>query len=1166
MIVVVTPEGAPGTARIRLCGELVVELEGRRVESLLEGRDARLALAHLAAQGSQPVERAELGDVLGLRRDDPAAGAALERALAELAGVLGERLVAEDAHVLVRLPADAWIDVRAAEEAARAADDALEAGDPARAADEAQRALTLLDEPYLRAFDNPALRRRRREVDDLRSAALHRLASAALALDPPDPGRAEQAAAELVERRPYRDAGHALLMEALVRQGRADEALEVFDRLLARLRDELGREPGPAIQRLRARLLPARRGAAASSGVAAPGSVPLPSALARLDRRPFVDPDRPLDSLRERWEAARLGEGSTVLLSGEAGIGKTRLAARLAAEADADGATVLYGRADEEAVLPYQPFAEALRHYVAHTPGFAEDPELEPVRRELAGLVPELSPAAPEARERSRAERQRHRLFDAVVRVLRRAADERPLLLVLDDLHWADVPTLLLLREVIRLAPETRMLVLATYRDREVDPGGMLARLLADARREDLVDRVPLAGLDAQKTAALVAASGDREPDEGLARALHEQTGGNPFFIEELLCSWDEAPQATLTVPRSVKEVIGHRLERLDEEVVEVLLTAAVLGPSFRLSALVAVAEDADAVAAVDAGVRAGLIAEDPDDPDRFSFSHQLVRETLYERPVAGRRLRLHRVVAEALEEAPLEVLPGELAHHFFVAREVGGAHKAILYLLQAAERATATHAYEEAIAHYERVLTTLELVRPDDLAARADVLRALGHSRWQASEPDPRAAFDEAARVARRIGSAERLAWAALGAGGRLYAPVEPDPEYLALLEEALRELEPDDSALRSRLLARLAENLLVTAELERAVAVARESVAMARRIGEPDALMVALMSLHAALLHVAHTPERRRLLEEALALAGELEADERAALGRHWLVYDLVELGELDEARRRHAELDALARELRQPLYQHSTLAWRCVWAGLAGRFEEGERLARASLELAEGAGDVHAHMHFTAQLFALRREQGRLDELLEDVERLSAGEGPSAQGWRAWLPLAALDAGDEARARAALDDALAGGLERVPPTLSWLSTVASLAEAAATLRSPHVAELRTALAPYGERLVQASFTGCAGSVHRLLGRLAAAQGDRDAAAGHLEAALERHEALGAAPLQARTRCDLAELLCEGGPAERSRADELFAQAAAAAERLGMRGVAARCMAADH
>ena len=263
--------------------------------------------------------------------------------------------------------------------------------------------------------------------------------------------------------------------------------------------------------------------------------------------------------------------------------------------------------------------------------------------------------------------------------------------------------------------------------------------------------------------------------------------------------------------------------------------------------------------------------------------------------------------------------------------------------------------------------------------------------------------------------------------------------------------------------------------------------------------------------------------------------------------------------EARRRHAELELVAEELRQPLYRHSTLAWRSVWTALAGRLDEAEEIARESLQLAEDAVAADAQAHFTAQLVAVRREQGRLDELLPALERL-AGDEPAAVVWRAVLPLAYLDAGDAAAAQAAYDRASGGG---VPKTMLWLTATASLAEAAARLGDAEGgARLYAELEPYGDRLVQWSFTGNAGSVHRLLGRTAAVAGRGEHAREHFEAALARHEELGAAALLARTRCDYGELLLQDGRtrAERSRANRLLREAAVAARRLGMTGIAAR------
>jgi hypothetical protein len=617
-------------------------------------------------------------------------------------------------------------------------------------------------------------------------------------------------------------------------------------------------------------------------------------------------------------------------------------------------------------------------------------------------------------------------------------------------------------------------------------------------------------------------------------------------------------------VPEGVKDVIGRRLDRLPAATLETLTLAAVLGNDFRLAALQAAVTDQsqnELLASLEAAVAERLIVEDPEEVDRFSFTHALVRQTLYQRPIASRRLRLHRNVAVALEAAPLPVHPAELAHHYYQAREVGGAAKAIVYSLKAGEARQAAHAYEDAVAHYERALDTLEMVRRDDAAARCDVLLALGAARWQASEPGPRSTFMQAVELARRLPSSDRLARAALGAGGRFYAPGATDKAYVGLLEETLAALEPGDSVLRVRILARLAEELVFAAPLERARRLAAEAVEMARRLGEASALAAALMGQHAALLHAEHAQERRRVGEQALALAGELEPLELAALARHWLLYDIAELGDLKEARRRQAELDQVAEELQQPLYRHSSLAWRGVWTALAGRFEEAEALARESVRLAEHAGAPDAQEHFTAQLVALRREQGRLHELRPEVERL-AGDDVSSAAWRAVLPLAHLDAGDRMRAQRAYDRAFGGDVAAIPRTMLWLTAMGSLAEAAARLGDPDGgAALYAELEPYADRLVQWSFTGNAGSVHRLLGRTAAVAGRDDAAHTHFEAALERHAALGAEPLLARTRCDFGEFLLLRGPrAERDRALRLLRDAGVAARRLGMTGIATR------
>ena len=542
------------------------------------------------------------------------------------------------------------------------------------------------------------------------------------------------------------------------------------------------------------------------------------------------------------------------------------------------------------------------------------------------------------------------------------------------------------------------------------------------------------------------------------------------------------------------------------------------LGRDFRLDTLEAMVErpGEELLGPLEEALRASVVREDAEHVDRFAFAHALVRETLYDAPAQARRARLHLRAGRALEAAGAP--PGELAHHFFEARDVGGAEAAVEYGAAAARVAVAAHAYEEAAWHLEQALR---------VERRAELLIDLGDVRWQASEPGARAAFDEAAALARSAGAADLLARAALGAGGRFYMPTATDTAYVERLEEALAALGDADGPLRARLLARLAEHLALADTGDRAARLGADAVAMARRGDDDGALAAALMGHHAALLGIEHAPERLQLIDEALAIAERLDAHEVAALALHWRIFDLVELADLAEAQRSHSRLEALARELHQPLYTHAALAWRGEWAHVAGRLDEAERIHRESLRVAQAAGATEARGFFLTQMFAVRRDQGRLGEMLEPIERLARQPGSIGVVWRAPLPLALLQAGETERARAAYDVALAAALEGLPSSLFRLSGLVCVAEACAILGDADGAEpLIERLEPHADRLAQTAFSGCWGSVRRFLGLLHATAGRPDEARAQLEAARELHLTLDAPLLVAVTERDLADV----------------------------------------
>jgi tetratricopeptide (TPR) repeat protein len=388
---------------------------------------------------------------------------------------------------------------------------------------------------------------------------------------------------------------------------------------------------------------------------------------------------------------------------------------------------------------------------------------------------------------------------------------------------------------------------------------------------------------------------------------------------------------------------------------------------------------------------------------------------------------------------------------------------------------------------------------------------------------------------------------------------PTAIDTAYVERLEEAAGALGDTDGPLRARLLARLAEHLALADADDRPARLGEQAVALARRSDDAGALVAALMGRHAALLRIEHVEERRELIDEALAIAERLEAGELVALALHWRIYDLVELGEVAEAGHSYERLQALAHELHQPLYSHAALAWRGVAAHLNGHFDEAERIARESLRIAEAAGAPEARAFFLTQLFAVRREQGRLAELTEPLERLARGPGPVGVSWRSTLPYILVEAGEPERARVAYDAVAADDFSGLPGSLFRLTGLICLAEACAALGDADGAEaLYARLEPHADRLVQTGFSGCWGSVRRFLGVLAATAGRPDEARTHFEAALDRHIALAAPGLVARTRCDLGELMLAHGDRERGR--ELLVAAGADAAELGMAGLAAR------
>ncbi|KLO28530.1 hypothetical protein ABW16_12645 [Mycolicibacter heraklionensis] len=455
----------------------------------------------------------------------------------------------------------------------------------------------------------------------------------------------------------------------------------------------------------------------------------LPAVLTGPGR--FVGRGLELEQLAAAWQAALAGGIHAMLIAGEPGVGKTRLAGEWSQQAFGQGAVVLYGRSDEDLGAPYQPFAEALRSLV---------PCIGPQRlRGLRGveallpLVPGLTDALPDlsAPPRADPDTERYALFDAVVALLELASARAPVVLILDDLHWAAKPTLLLLRHLLRFGDRTRVQIVATYRSTDLDRAHPLAAMLADLHRDGTADRLALGGLGADDVTAYVAEAG--YDDEQLARALASVTGGNPFFLIEALRHVDESGGVwdPNTLPQGVREAVSRRLSRLPAETNKALAAAAVVGSRFAVDLVEQVVER-DLVDAFEEACKAGIVIEESG--GRYRFNHAIVRQALIAELASVRRMRLHQRIATTLEATPGAdgELLAELAYHYFECAWAGNAAKAVEYCRRAADQAMSRLAYEGAADLYDRALHALEEI-DDELPDRADQAAELLVARCEA-------------------------------------------------------------------------------------------------------------------------------------------------------------------------------------------------------------------------------------------------------------------------------------------------------------------------------------------------------------------------------------------------------------------------------------------------
>ena len=721
-----------------------------------------------------------------------------------------------------------------------------------------------------------------------------------------------------------------------------------------------------------------------------------PSLLDGIARGRLVGREQELGEAVAVWRRAQSGDGRLLLISGEPGIGKTRLAQALVVQGEAAGARVLSGGCYEfEATTPYLPLAEALRDWVGRQSDQELADRLGSTAAELTRLAPEISarladlppnpPLSPQE--------ERLRLFDNVARFLSDLAENDGLILFVDDLHWADQGTLSLISYLLRRLRQERLLVLATYREVELDRAHPLADALVQWNRDRLVTRLQLGRFDAAATNRLIATLfGQKRVSDEFAAAIHRETEGNPFFIEEVLKAlieqgqiyragdrWERKELGELTIPQSIKEAIGRRLNRLSHDCIDILHTAAIIGKDFPFGLLAEVAAaDEDALFdALEEASAAQLIRAAAG--ETFIFTHDKIREVLYDEVLSIRRNRLHRRIAEALDRQsgppPIEVL----AYHYIAA---GYLEKGLTYAQQAAEHAHQLSAFDEALRYYAQARECA--VSLDELSAQAAIDEAMADiyliigpfdRAWELYEQALAASTDPVHATAIKVKMGSSMVHS-----GR--------PKGMTLLEETLPELDPEEQPLDVAMaLSSLGRFHHIRAEYEQAI----DYYQQARRLAEPLGDALVLSGIYAFLAgsyqHQALWDQSMHWAQACIDLGEANDYPNAVAIGHEFRAENYMMMGQYQEA-------FAAAQEdyrLGQKMGSQERMAWSLMVLGNADLRQNrvaaaAEQLAE-SLQLAEFSGNIRLEIIDRAFLSHVRTLEGNLEAALEQAERALA-----------------------------------------------------------------------------------------------------------------------------------------------------------------------------------
>ena len=852
------------------------------------------------------------------------------------------------------------------------------------------------------------------------------------------------------------------------------------------------------------------------------GNVPLQPRLAVRPTVGVFGREMETASLAAAFTRVANGDGREIILvSGEAGLGKTTLVAEAARAAHRTGATILFGHCEEDMATPYQLFAESLGHYVNNV----EDERLGRHTRahgsELMRLIPAFSSRITDVPQpkATDSDTERYLLFTAVVGLLAEVSTDEPVMLIFDDLQWADSGSLLLLRHLATTELPMRLLILATLRDHERPHAKELRDTVGELWRQRRVSRLELEGLNHGDVVSYMEAAAGHKLDENgvaLALAVHRETDGNPFFLSEVLRylaetgaiyqdvagQWMPAESlGPLALPDSVREVVGGRVARLGDRAERSLSIAAVIGRRFDFDLLTRATRfpEDEVLEILQAATAAALVREVAGPPGHYTFAHALIRHTIYESLGPTRRSRAHKQVAEALEDIcgghPGPRL-GELARQWLNASGGSASERAIRYARQAGDAALSALAPADALRYFTQATELLEQVDDPDPVLALDLVIGLGTAQRQTGDPAFRDTLLEAAHRAAEFGDTERLVAAALANNRGFYSAIgTTDSQKVDVLETALTDL-PGRSPERALVLATLCSELAHGSPLELRQSLAEEAESIANQCGDNTTCVRVLNHLYIPLQVPQLLGPALTRTTDALVRAERLGDPALLYWAAMWRYQTAARSGDIEELDRCLDIQRMMVEQLGQPVFAWGHTFLQAQRAFIAGETDRAEALAAEALQIGTDSGQPDAALIYGTQLMGVRGQRGTMNELVPLIEQL-ASDAPEISPWMFGSLLA------KAHVEVDRTDAALGQLEAFAASgfdlqldHVWLSGMVDYADAAVMCGDPTYAwPLFERLAPWHAQLPATSASALP-PVSHYLGGLAGVLGRYDEA----------------------------------------------------------------------